>query len=74
MTKMEVVIELRSVQDASFSLPFVVNFCKMGFLGDDLSKIKPFDFPLIAFKFRSPEEFKFSKQYFSTKETTYHLV
>ena len=71
---MKIIIELKSMQDAKFSIQFFINFAKMGFLGDDLAKIKPFDFPLIALKFTSPPEFKFTNEYYSTDPITFHLL
>ena len=74
MTNTQILIELKSVQEPDFSLKFVVNFSKMGFLGDDLSTIKPFDFPLIVLKFTPPPEFKYSNEYYSTDKLTFRLV
>lgn len=51
MTTSNVIIELRSQQDEAYSVPFKVNFCRMNYIGENLSSIGVFDFPLIAFRF-----------------------
>ena len=66
ITQSQIVVELRSIQEINFTLTFVVNFSTLRFLGDDISKIKPFDFPFIALKFTPPPEFKYSNEYYST--------
>lgn len=53
MTTSNVIIELKSVQDPAYSVPFKVNLCKMNYMGDNLANIQAFDFPLIAFRFAS---------------------
>lgn len=52
----------------------MVNFADMGFLGDDLGNIKPFDFPLIALKYTPPSEFKYTNEYYSTNLLTGRLM
>ena len=51
MTTSNVIIELRSLQDEAYSVPFKVNLCKMNYLGECLSNVGVFDFPLIVFRF-----------------------
>ena len=66
MTTCNVIIELKSVQDSTYSEPFKVNLAKMNYIGDDLSNIAPFDFPLIVFRFTPSGKYK--KVFFTTKE------
>ena len=51
MTTSNVIIELKSLQDEAFSVPFKVNLCKMNYIGENLANVGVFDFPLIAFRF-----------------------
>ena len=39
MTTSNVIIELKSVQDPAYSVPFKVNLCKMNYIGDNLANI-----------------------------------
>lgn len=66
MTACNVIIELKSVQDGDYSVSFKVNFGKMNYIGDNLSAISPFDFPLIVFRFTPPNKYK--KEFFTTEE------
>lgn len=71
MTTFNVIIELKSVQDQTssesiFLEPFKVNFAKMKYIGDDLSNLAPFDFPLIVFRFTPPGKYK--KEFFTTED------
>ena len=56
MTSSNVIIELKSVQDESFSVPFKIDFSKLRYIGDNLASISPFDFPLIVFRFTSSNQ------------------
>ena len=38
----------------------------MAFIGEDLAKIKPFDYPLVVFRFTPPPENKYKREYYTT--------
>lgn len=58
MTASEVIIELKSVQDPAYSVPITVNFSQINYIGDNLSNILPFDFPLIVFRYTTSNRHK----------------
>ena len=52
----------------------------MAYIGEDninnqvLTKIKPYDFPLIIFRFTSPPENQYKREYFTTQELYLRLM
>ena len=58
MTTSDVIVELKSVQDPAYSVPFTVNFSAINYVGDTLSNISPFDFPLIVFRYTTSNRHK----------------
>lgn len=53
MTTSVVIMELKSMDNQSFSVRFDVDLSKLHYIGDNLSFILPFDFPLIIFRFKN---------------------
>ena len=46
----------------------------MAYIGEDLTKIKPFDFPLVLFRFTPPTENKYKREYYTTQELYLRLM
>ena len=46
----------------------------MAYIGEDLTKIKPFDYPLVVFRFTPPPENKYKREYFTTQDLYLRLM
>ena len=67
MTTSNVIIELKTIKDSAYSLPFKVDMAKLNYIGDSLSAIAPFDFPLIVFRF-TPSQKNKKQELFTSAE------
>ena len=67
MTATNIIIELKAVQDAVYSLPFKVNFSKLNYIGDSMAAILPFDFPMAVFRFTTSLKNR-KQELFTTEE------
>jgi len=67
MTTSSVIVELKSEQDPSYSVPFKVDLAKLNYIGDNLSNIAAFDFPLLVFRF-TPSQKNKKQELFTTAD------
>ena len=67
-------LQLCSVENPAHSVTFSVDLARTAYIGEDLTKIKPFDFPLIVFRFSPPEDNKYKREYFTTQDLYLRLM
>ena len=67
-------LQLCSVENPKHTVTFQVDLAHTAYIGEDLTKIKPFDFPLIIFKFSPPADNKYKREYFTTQDLYLRLM
>ena len=67
MTASYVIIELKSVEDQAYSVPFKVTLSKMNYIGDNIGgSLQSYDFPLLVFRFTP--QIRNKQEFFTTRD------